>query len=184
MPDHEWWRNRCFWHTTSLFAMLTPQASGWRATSSRRRSGGCRTTASQSRHWRSAAPSAPAAAGLHRCANASELRRSYLKPRFPILNLMLCENPVSSCWLSHHCSLGGPAFAARAAAAANAVAAADQNAHDGRQDSSSNGNSSSGARSTFDTPEHTVHNGDGVSRRRSDETGPAPRCACPAIVCS
>lgn len=55
-------------------------------------------------------------------------------------------------------SLGGPAFAARAAAAANAVAAADAAACNGRNTSSSDVNSSFRATSSSSTPDNTVHN--------------------------
>lgn len=69
-----------------------------------------------------------------------------------------------------HCSLGGPAFAARAAAAANAVAAADAaGCGNGRNASSSDVNSSFGTASSVVTPDDTVHDSNAAPRTASEE---------------
>ena len=75
------------------------------------------------------------------------------------------------------CSLGGPAFAARAAAAANAVAAADAAACNGRNTSSSDVNSSFRATSDCTTPDDTVHNAGVVARNNVEDIDAAATLA-------
>jgi hypothetical protein len=75
------------------------------------------------------------------------------------------------------CSLGGPAFAARAAAAANAVAAADAAACNGRNTSGSDVNSSFRATSSSSTPDNTVHNAGSVPRNDVEDSDAAATLA-------
>ena len=85
--------------------------------------------------------------------------------------------PLQMVMLRCFCSLGGPAFAARAAAAANAVAAADAAACNGRNTSSSDVHSSSRAMSSSTTPDNTVHDAGIVARNDVEELDAAATLA-------